>query len=317
MKTIRLEFPFGKDLPKKIWLKVDGNRTFPFEDNDFTSPIPVNGEKFSLEVNVPDELTLIEFAKSGGSTPDMDIYLEWYLSETDPNWKIPGLKKVTIVFDDRTHDVPIINERPDINDWNHYMHHESNGLLFLKRWALVVYTLESQTVAVFHWHSQLIKEFVERPITMSKHNFPCMWEKGGQLDEFNGSSTIICDEFGNMTKPLFIRRKGQLSCSEHALIIIHKNYVIIEVLYQEQNMLLSINILKIVGLNIEKSIAETECVERLLFPYYLESDISDAEERIENACDNNSKITIYKKAIISAYKKATCFHCKKPHFIRL
>lgn len=160
MKKIRLEIPLGcgeKYLPwKEVWLKIIENQTKPYEDMKLTIPINETGKKVSLEVEVPEELQLIEIAKLGGTTPDGDIAMTWCMNEVNPNWKIPGLKKVTVIFDDRVHEVPVINEKPDREDWNYYREHENNGWLFLKRWALVVYTLENQTIGTFYWHSNLI-----------------------------------------------------------------------------------------------------------------------------------------------------------------
>ena len=321
MKTIRLEFPLGEKsyLPKKIWLKVNGKRTEPFEDRNFTTPIQMVGEKVSLDVNVPKELSIIEIANLGGTTPDGDIYMWWSISAIkNPDWKIPGLKKVTVIFDDRTHDVPVINERPDTEDWNYYRNSGCGGRLFLKRWALAVYTLESKTVATFHWHPFLINELEKkkRPIELSKKKLPCMWEKGGQIDDFNGSSTIICDEFGNSIRPISIRRTGILSCSKHALVVIHKNYIIVEVSYQEKSPIIKIDVLRIVDLNYDKCYVVTETVENLSFPYYDQKDIDKAEERIKKTCDDSSKLKKYKNAIIAGYRKATCYKCKKPYFVK-
>jgi len=52
---------------------------------------------------------------------------------------------------------------------------------------------------------------------VSKKGIPCLWEKGGSYTN-TGEVQLIADMFGQRKKALFIRRGGQLSCQEHALI---------------------------------------------------------------------------------------------------
>lgn len=319
MKKIRLEIPLGKEeyLPKKVWLKVNDKRTEAFEDRDFTIPIPipVKGKKVSFDVEVPNELRLIEIVGVGGTTPDGDISFGWLMDEVNPNWRVPGLKKVTVIFNDRIHEVPVINERPDRKEWDDYRAHECDGFLFLKNWALAVYTLENQTIAAFHWHPNLIKELEakKRTITLSKGNqLPCMWEKGGQIDKFTGNSTIICDANGNKKKPIFIRGKGTLACSEHALIVIHEGDVIIEVAYQK-NQVFMIEVFKIIAINAEECKAELERLGRFSCLYATYDGI---EEDIAEKFFSDEKTQKYKDAILKAYAKAMCYHCREPYFIR-
>lgn len=317
MKKIRLEFPLGKDkyLPKKVWLKVNDKQTEAFEDRKFTVPILATGKKVSLAVNVPEELELIEIIGLGGTTPDGDISLGWCMNEANPNWRVPGLKKVTVIFDDRIHEVPVIDEKPDRKDWDYYREHTCDGWLFLKNWALVVYTLETQTIAAFHWHPNLIKELEtkKRNIILSKRNFPCMWEKGGQIDEFTGNSTIICDANGNKMKPIFIKKRGTLACSEHALIVIHEGDVIIEVSYQKYYQF-KIYVLKIIDINLEERKAEVEYIDKFLLPP-LGMHSNDYKEYIVQEC-SDTETEKYKDAILNAYAKAMCYHCRDPYFIK-
>lgn len=162
--------------------------------------------------------------------------------------------------------------------------------------------------------NELEKE--KRPIELSKKKLPCMWEKGGQIDDFNGNSTIICNEFGNSLRPISVRRNGILSCSNHALLVIHKNYIIVEVSYEKDCPIIQINILRIIDLNLDKLYVVTETVENLSFPFYSQEDIDKAEELIEKTCDDSSKLKKYKNAIIAGYRKATCYKCKKPYFVK-
>ena len=323
MKKIRLEFPLGTGregyLPKKIWLKVSGNKTEAFEDRNFTIPVPATGKKVSIEVAVPEKLELIEIVKLGGFTPDNDISSGWCKDEADPNWRVPGLQKVTIIFDDRLHEVPVMNERPDREEWDNYRATECGGWLWAKTWALAVYTLETQTIAAFHWHPKLIRELEakRRPIQLSDRNkLPCMWEKGGQIDDYTGNATIICNANGNKMKPIFIKKRGTLACSEHALIVVHENDIIIEVAYQKCEF--HINVLKIIGINSEECEAEVEYITKWSYPFGNCPAIREYIETLSASNWSNRDIAKkYKNAILAAYDKATCYHCRKPYFVRI
>lgn len=165
MKKIRLEFPigWGKDpnvfLPEHVWLKVVDDHTEAFKDKEFKQAFPQTEEKISLEVEVPEELEGIEVIPPGGITPTEDITMGWCSSMADSDWKMPGLKKISVITENKVHEVNVIGERPDLDGWRAYTRSDRQGAwLFMKLWALTVYTLESKTIAAFHWHSKLSSE---------------------------------------------------------------------------------------------------------------------------------------------------------------
>lgn len=169
MKKIRLEFPIcwgentNKYLPSHVWLKVVDNHTEAFRDREFTQLLPKTEKNISLEVEVPKELEMIEVIPPGGSTPDGDIGLGWCLEMADPNWHVPGLKKVSIIFCDTTHEVEVINERPDFDGWKEYTENDEFGRwLFLRPWAMAVYVINSKTIATFHWHSKMARSQIKQ-----------------------------------------------------------------------------------------------------------------------------------------------------------
>lgn len=163
MKKIRLEFPlgWGKDsrilLPNSIWLKVVGNRTEAYADKNLSHFIPMTRKKVSIEVTVPDELSIIEVTPPGIATPADLIEIFWSMSMANPEWKIPGLKEVFVFFNDLYRQVPIINEVPDLNYWLHYTSTDEIGMyLWSRPWALVVYVTETHTFATFSWKSRMV-----------------------------------------------------------------------------------------------------------------------------------------------------------------
>lgn len=162
MKKISLEFPlyWGENKncyqPSLIWLKVVGNHTEAFRDRELNEIIPKTDEKISLEIEVPENLEIIEVVPPGGITPTKDIEIEWAMHMMDPKWHIPGLEKVYIKLDNITYELDVVDEKPDIAKWRDYIDNDKVGkYLFMKKWALVVYTMKSKTIATFRWHSML------------------------------------------------------------------------------------------------------------------------------------------------------------------
>ncbi len=165
MKKIRLEIPVNFEdnsnllLARHIWLKVIGNITKSYLDNTFSKSVPTALQKIKIEVNVPDELQFVEVVLPSLSTPVGDISHGWFNQMLDPTWKIPGLKKIHIIFDDMCYEVKVIDERPDFDAWKEFTINDSTGMwLFLKTWALVIYTTKTQTMAAFHWHPKIARE---------------------------------------------------------------------------------------------------------------------------------------------------------------
>lgn len=164
MKRIRLEFPlcWGEStnvyMPSHVYLKVVDTQTEAFIDKEFTQSVPQTEKKISLEVEVPEELEVIEVIPPGGTTPVDDIGLDWGLYGADSNWKIPGLQKVLVVLDGKTHEVPVSNEKPDFEEWRAFTSVEGEGnWWFIMPWALAIYVTETKTFGGFHWHSKLAK----------------------------------------------------------------------------------------------------------------------------------------------------------------
>lgn len=238
MKKIRLEIPldiWGEAIDNRIWLKIKNGRTEPYKDMKCTIPITKKGEKIVFEVEVPESLKIIELVGLGGSTPVDDIAMGWILESADPNWRVPGLKQVLVLMENLTHEVPVINEKPDLEEWKKFSDEAEEGWLFLKSWAMVVYILEKQTVASFCWHPNLKNQYFEktRELTLSKkHSLPCMWEQGGSFGDY-GVATIICAQNGGIKKPIFVKRKGKLACRKHALMVVGINDIIVEVKWEK------------------------------------------------------------------------------------
>ena len=76
-------------------------------------------------------------------------------------------------------------------------------------------------------------------IEISKRGIPCMWEKGGSGSNI-GRATIITNKSGEPKRPLHIRKKGELSCGEHALIPVEAGDFVIFAGHQRDETMIKI-----------------------------------------------------------------------------
>lgn len=131
----------------------------------------------------------------------------------------------------------------------------------------------------------------------TKKGYPAYWESGGGYRN-TGNSTILANKDGQPKKALYIRRRGELANSPHALVILEVGDHIIEANHHREDF--TIEIFRITGFenNGEETFAIVERVNRFdksewdaEFPEYLEA------------------------AVQAAVEKATCYHCREPHFV--
>ena len=137
-----------------------------------------------------------------------------------------------------------------------------------------------------------------RELEITKRGWACLWEKGGAKKNV-AAATIICDYDGKPKYPLVVKVKGNLACSNHALLPVSQYDTIIEV--TKRNKHITIDILRIMEINKKEKVAEVEC-------------IAHCEE---GSWDNEKIYLKYKEACDKAIEKANCFHCRDPHFVDL
>jgi hypothetical protein len=129
-------------------------------------------------------------------------------------------------------------------------------------------------------------------IERTKKGFPCLWESGGGFTN-TGEATIIADKAGQPKRAIYVRKRGPLANENHALIpIAVGDYVISANHHRDDFEIFVYRITKILKeeVSIEK-IAEFSNGEWDNLPQFLED------------------------AVEAAMEKATCYHCREPHFI--
>ncbi len=135
------------------------------------------------------------------------------------------------------------------------------------------------------------KEFV---IERSKKGIPCMWESGGGYSN-TGEATIIAGKNGEAKQPIYIRRRGQLACCEHALIPISVGDYVISASHHRGDF-------EIFVYRITEILKEEASTEKI-------AEFSNGEWDAELPA-------FLEAAVQAAMQKATCYHCRDPHYVR-
>ncbi len=130
-------------------------------------------------------------------------------------------------------------------------------------------------------------------IERSKRGLPCVWESGGGMSN-TGRARIVCSAAGTPKRAIYIRRAGHRACAEHALITIQPGDFVIDAWQHRGDF--SINVYNISGIG-----EDTAAVVRV-------------HEFSEGEWDSEPAPALH-AAVAAARRKASCYHCKSPHFI--
>lgn len=134
-------------------------------------------------------------------------------------------------------------------------------------------------------------------IERTKKGYPAFWEAGGGSTN-TGEATIITSIDGQPKKAIYIRRRGQLANYQHALVILEVGDYIIEANHHREDF--EIEIYRVLDFEVKEEtyavVEQVNCFSRGEWdkepPAYLE------------------------QAVHTAMYKATCYHCRKPHYIK-
>jgi hypothetical protein len=132
----------------------------------------------------------------------------------------------------------------------------------------------------------------EDNIVKTSKGYPAIWESGGGMTN-TGTARIVCGPNGEKLKPVYIRKKGQLSCSTHALFLLKHGIYVIEVDRHNDEYTMKI------AINNNGVFEEVENI-----PFFLDEAIKAAREKTrhyhcrnayyflkkEDTCDNETLI---------------------------
>ena len=134
-------------------------------------------------------------------------------------------------------------------------------------------------------------------IERTKKGYPALWECGGGYTN-TGEAVIIANIDGQPKKAIYVRRRGHLANSEHALIPIEVGDYIVKADHHREDF--EIQIFRILGFEAK------------------EEETYAAVEQINCFSKNewDAELPAFLEAAVqAAMEKATCYHCRKPHFI--
>lgn len=137
------------------------------------------------------------------------------------------------------------------------------------------------------------KILVER----TKRGFPAYWEQGGGYTN-TGEATIISNKDGQPKKAIYVRGRGELANSQHALFILEIGDYIIKTNHHRGDY--ETEILKVLGFE-NKEEDTYAIVEQTNY-------FSNGEWDVELPA-------FLEVAVQAAMKKADCYHCRGSHFI--
>ena len=131
---------------------------------------------------------------------------------------------------------------------------------------------------------------------LTKRGLISLWECGGGYCN-TGKATIIAKPDGTMPTAVYVRRRGQLACEEHALVPVHPCYYIIDSYHHRGDF--SHEIWKV-----ERTFIEGEKA-------YIEvSKVNSFDEGEWDAPLGNLE-----KAVAAAESKATSYHCRSAVYV--
>ena len=131
-------------------------------------------------------------------------------------------------------------------------------------------------------------------VSISKSGLGCVWERGGGYTS-TGNSIIITDRNGNPKKAIYLPKC--YACGQHALVPITVNdYVIQTSRYHDDY---NIEIYRVIDMVTADAIATLSLVNKY------DSGVWDSplSENLNNAVE-------------AAKRKARCYHCREPHYIK-
>lgn len=142
-------------------------------------------------------------------------------------------------------------------------------------------------------------------LEISKSGKLCLWEEGGGQTN-TGNAIIVANKDGNPKPAIYVKRKGHLAGGRHALIPVKIGDIIISGNHHRGDFSICIFEIKSFGINgknIFDKVGLVAICERV-------ATFSEGEWSIAEVAEK------YKDAVDALIAKATCYHCRKPHFIK-
>jgi hypothetical protein len=148
-------------------------------------------------------------------------------------------------------------------------------------------------------------------IERTKKGLPALWECGGGYSN-TGEATIIAGPNGEKKKPVYIRRRGSLACDNHALFVVHEGDTVIQSSHHRGDF--HNKVYRLVAIRGDK--AELELIAEFFHGQWDTGQIGEKLEadlaRMAAGEPPTMELSI---AVQMAEVKATCYHCREPHYV--
>lgn len=142
--------------------------------------------------------------------------------------------------------------------------------------------------------------YKQYPIERTKRGLPAVWEAGGGYTN-TGWARVVADKNGAPKSPIYIRKRGELACSDHALIIIQPGDYVIEADHHRGDFNIEV-------LRVERIPMDPED------PGYREATVETVATFDEGEWLPEPPHSL-KNAIEAVKAKATDYHCRHPIFV--
>jgi len=136
---------------------------------------------------------------------------------------------------------------------------------------------------------------VDLDIERTGKGLPALWECGGGYTN-TGYAQVIAGEYGEMLTPVYIPKGGPLANGNHALFVVREGTVVVTVIQKHGDA--SVQVWRIKGIINDKFTTE------LITEYRLG----------EWTTDHVKWHPGIKAAVQAAVDKASCYHCREPHY---
>ena len=134
-------------------------------------------------------------------------------------------------------------------------------------------------------------------IEKTKKGYPALWEAGGGYSN-TGKAIIIASPNGGPKRAVYVRSRGHLANGQHALVILEVGDYIIKANQHRGDF--EIEIFRITGF--EDKEGETFAIAEQVNCFSQNEWDAELPAHLE-------------QAVHTAMHKATCYHCREPHFI--
>ena len=141
--------------------------------------------------------------------------------------------------------------------------------------------------------------FEKIKLELTQKGYPAYWERGGGRSN-TGDAYIVADREGRPKKAIYIRRRGHLANENHALIPLSLgDHIIIADHHREDFTIIVYQVIDFKTGDNDKEVFAL-CVKKRFF------DKGEWDEELPAHLE---------VAVNAAMEKATCYHCREPHYI--